>query len=59
MRHAQRAATAALLISVSAGAVMAEMAAPTTPPEPAKFDAQGEPVFVSRADIFEFKALPA
>jgi peptide/nickel transport system substrate-binding protein len=33
------------------------MVAPTTPPEPPKFDAQGEPVFVNRSDVFEYKAL--
>lgn len=57
--NVRRAAMAALLLGVSAGAVAAEMAAPTTPPEPPKFDAQTEPVFVNRSDIFEFKALPA
>ena len=55
----RRAAIAALLMGVSAGAVQAEMAAPTAPPEPPKFEAQTEPVFVNRSDIFEFKALPA
>ncbi|WP_374431976.1 ABC transporter substrate-binding protein [Tabrizicola sp.] len=55
----RRAAVAALLLGVSAGAVQAEMAAPTAPPEPPKFEAQTEPVYVNRSDIFEFKALPA
>ena len=55
----RRAAMAALLMGVSAGAVQAEMAAPTAPPEAPKFEAQTEPVYVNRADIFEFKALPA
>lgn len=55
----RRAAMAALLLGVSAGAVQAEMAAPTAPPEPPKFEAQTEPVYVNRSDIFEFKALPA
>ena len=57
--HIRRAAIAALLLGVSAVAVQAEMAAPTAPPEAPKFDAQGEPVFVNRSDIFEYKALPA
>jgi peptide/nickel transport system substrate-binding protein len=57
--HIQRAAMAALLMGVSAGAVAAEMAAPTSPPEAPKFEAQTEPVYVNRSDIFEFKALPA
>jgi peptide/nickel transport system substrate-binding protein len=55
----RRAAIAALLMGVSTGAVMAEMAAPTAPPEAPKFEAQTEPVYVNRADIYEFKALPA
>lgn len=57
--HIRRAAIAALLLGVSAGAVRAEMMAPTTPPDAPKFDAQGEPVFVNRADVFEYKALPS
>ena len=57
--HIRRAALAALLSGVSAVAVNAEVMAPTTPPDAPKFDAQGEPVFVNRADIFEYKALPA
>ena len=55
----RRAALAALLLGVSAGAVRAEMMAPTTPPDAPKFDAQGEPVFVNRADIYDYMALPA
>lgn len=55
----QRAALAALLISASTTAVQAEMLAPTAPPEPAKFDAQGEPVYVNRTDIQDYMALPA
>lgn len=55
----RRAAWAALMLGVSTVAVQAEMAAPTTPPEPPKFDAQGEPIFVNRADIIEYKALPS
>ena len=55
----RRAALAALLMGVSTGAVMAEMAAPTAPPEAPKFEAQTEPVYVNRADIFEYKALPS
>jgi peptide/nickel transport system substrate-binding protein len=55
----RRAAMAALLVGVSASAVQAEMAAPTAPPEAPKFEAQTEPVYVNRSDIFEFKALPA
>jgi peptide/nickel transport system substrate-binding protein len=57
--HIRRAAVAALLLGVSSAAMQAEMMAPTAPPEAPKFDAQGEPVYVNRADIFEFKALPA
>jgi len=57
--HIRRAAVAALLLGVSAVAVRADVMAPTTPPDAPKFDAQGEPVFVNRSDIFEYKALPA
>lgn len=55
----RRVALATLLLGVSALAVQAEMMAPTAPPEPPKFDAQGEPVYVNRSDIAEFAALPA
>ena len=48
----------ALLLGVSLFATQAlSQVAPTTPPDPPKFDAQGEPVFVNRADIYEYKAL--
>jgi peptide/nickel transport system substrate-binding protein len=48
----------ALLLGVSLVAAQAYgQVAPTTPPDPPKFDAQGEPVFVNRADIYEYKAL--
>ncbi len=57
--HIRRVALATLLLGVSAVAVRADMMAPTTPPDAPKFDAQGEPVFVNRSDIFEYKALPA
>ena len=55
----RRAALAALLLGVSAYAVSADVKAPTTPPDAPKFDAQGEPVFVNRSDILEYKALPS
>ena len=55
----RRAAVAALMLGVSVAAVKAEMMAPTAPPEAPKFDAQGEPVYVNRADVSEYKALPA
>ena len=47
----QRAAMAALMLGVSVAAVKAEMMAPTAPPEAPKFDAQGEPIYVNRADV--------
>lgn len=56
--HVRRAAMAALLMGASGMAAQAQMAAPTTPPDPPKFDAQGEPIFVNRSDILEYKALP-
>lgn len=55
----KRAALAALLLGVSALAVHAEMMAPTTPPDAPKFDAQGEPVYVNRADVYDYRALTA
>ncbi len=57
MKFNTRAVTAALLLGVSPGAVLAEMVAPTTPPPAPAFDAQGEPVFVNRADIYTYRAL--
>ncbi len=52
--------TGALLLGVSLAAAQAYgQVAPTTPPDPPKFDAQGEPIFVNRADIYEYKALPS
>lgn len=49
---------AGLLLGVSSLAVHAEMAQPTTPPDPPAFPAQSEPVFVGISDVMEFKALP-
>lgn len=50
----------ALLLGVSLGAAPSfAQVAPTTPPDPPKFEAQGEPVFVNRSDILEYKALSA
>jgi peptide/nickel transport system substrate-binding protein len=49
---------AALLLGVSTLAAQAQSAAPTTPPDPPQFDAQGTPNFVGVSDIFEYKALP-
>lgn len=57
MKMMNRAATAALLMGVSAVAAHAQMVAPTTPPDPPKFDAQGEPVFVKRSDVYTYHAL--
>ena len=52
-----RVAPAALLLGVSATALSAQIVEPTAPPEPPVFDAQGEPVFVNRDEIFTYKAL--
>jgi peptide/nickel transport system substrate-binding protein len=49
---------ASLLLSVSVIATQAQMVAPTTPPDPTPFAAQGTPNFVSASDIFTYKALP-
>ena len=53
----RRAVLSALLVGVSPAALVAQDAAPTTPPDPPQFPAQGEPVFVDRADILEYRAL--
>ncbi len=49
-----RAAFAALLLGVSPAALVAQIVEPTTPPPAPAFDAQGEPVFVNRADIYTY-----
>src|SRR5690606_32674143 len=49
---------ACLLLTASALAVNAQMAEPTTPPDPPAFPAQSQPVYVAVSDILEFKALP-
>ena len=48
---------ACLLLGVSLVATQAQMAEPTTPPDPPVFEAQGFPTFVGIADIYEYKAL--
>lgn len=57
MRFDTRAAVAALLLGVSPAALVAQIVEPTTPPPAPVFDAQGEPVFVNRADIYSYRAL--
>jgi peptide/nickel transport system substrate-binding protein len=52
-----RAAAAALLLGVAPGALLAQIVEPTTPPEAPVFEAQGEPVFVNRADMYTYRAL--
>ena len=59
MKHIRALSGAALLLGVSIFAVQAQTIAPTTPPDPPKFDAQQSPNFVSISDILEFKALPS
>ena len=49
---------AGLLLGVSLIAAQAQTIAPTTPPDPPNFDAQGTPNFVGIADVYEYKALP-
>src|SRR5690348_13901887 len=50
---------AGLLLGVSMIAVHAQdLMAPTTPPDPTPFAAQGTPNFVDPSAIFTFKALP-
>jgi len=59
MKILTRAALPALMLGVSATALTAQMVEPTTPPPAPEFSAQGEPVFVNRSDMFEFRALDA
>lgn len=57
-RHLLALGGASLLFGVSMIAAQAQSVAPTTPPDPPKFDAQQTPTFVGVKDILEFKALP-
>ena len=57
-KHLKALGGAALLVTVSVIAVQAQMVAPTVPPDPPKFAAQGTPNFVSAKDIYVYKALP-
>ena len=57
-KHLRALGGASLLMSVSAIAVYAAPVAPTTPPDPTPFAAQGTPTFVSAKDIYVYKALP-
>ena len=57
-RHVKALGGASLLVSVSVMAAQAQLAEPTVPPDPPKFDAQQAPNFVSVKDIFVYKALP-
>jgi peptide/nickel transport system substrate-binding protein len=59
-RHLLAPIGAGLLFGISALAVQAtDLTAPTTPPDPTPFAAQGTPDFVEPSDIQVFKALPA
>lgn len=57
-KHVYALGGAGLLLGVSVLAAQAQTVAPTTPPEPPKFDAQQVPTFVGIKDILEFKVLP-
>lgn len=52
-----RVASAALLVGMAPGVLSAQMVGATSVPPAPAFDAQGEPVFVNRADVFEYRAL--
>ena len=59
-RHLWAPLGASLLLGASVLAVHAQnLVAPTTPPDPPKFAAQGTPNFVDPTDIWEYKALPS
>jgi peptide/nickel transport system substrate-binding protein len=49
----------ALLAGASLIACAAVASQPTTPPDPPVFDAQGKINFISRSDLWSYKALPA
>ncbi|WP_226781508.1 ABC transporter substrate-binding protein [Oceaniglobus trochenteri] len=52
-----RAATAALLTGVAPVMALSQIVEPTAVPEAPVFAAQGEPNFVKRSDVFEYRAL--
>ncbi|EPX83258.1 ABC-type dipeptide transport system, periplasmic component [Rubellimicrobium thermophilum DSM 16684] len=57
MRLQSCAAAAALFSGILPGALAAQFVEPTTPPEPPAFEAQGEPVFVNRDEVYVYRAL--
>ncbi len=59
MKYFPHGLVAVLVSGATAGSLQADMMGPTLPPAPPNFAAQGEPVFVNRSDIFEYKALPS
>lgn len=54
MKLLSHVAPAALILGMSASGALA---GPTAPPAAPVFDAQGEPVFVNRSDIYDYRAL--
>jgi peptide/nickel transport system substrate-binding protein len=52
-----RVASAALLAGIAPGVLSAQIVEATSVPPAPVFDAQGEPVFVNRSDVFEYRAL--
>lgn len=59
MKPTRSGVLAAMLLGISATALSAQIVEPTTPPPAPNFDAQGEPVFVKRSDIYDYRALAA
>ena len=57
MRLLTRVASAALMAGMAPGLLSAQMVEATAVPAAPVFEAQGEPVFVNRSDIFEYRAL--
>ena len=55
--HMKGAALAALFLGVSTQAMLADAHSPTMPPDAPQFDAQGEPVFKKRSDVYTYRAL--
>jgi peptide/nickel transport system substrate-binding protein len=53
----RRAALPALIFGVSTGTILADSHAQTTPPDAPIFEAQGEPVFKNRSDVYTYRSL--
>lgn len=57
MKLFSRVASAALIAGMAPGLLSAQIVEATSVPPAPVFDAQGEPVFINRSDLFEYRAL--